>query len=255
MHIHTLPALTDNYIWMIGVNHDALMVDPGVGEIALAALQTECLNLKAILITHSHHDHIGGIDMLLERYPDAQLFGPASVPHFQLKKVHHDEIIHPLPDMSFRVIATPGHTHDHLCYFQLDEQALFCGDALFSAGCGRLFEGNGEDLWVSMQRLRALPEVTRVFCAHEYTASNLRFVQDLWPENSHVVDYSQIVTKRRQSQQPTIPSMIDLEKSINPFLNWDHPQLIRRICEQNPGISTDPASILTALRQAKDRFR
>ncbi len=255
MQIHTLPALTDNYIWMLAQGRDALLVDPGVGEAALAGLKTAGLTLKTILITHCHHDHIGGINLLLEHYPDAQLWGPARVPHTRLKSVHHDEIIQALGGVNFRVIATPGHTLDHLCFYQPDDKILFCGDALFSAGCGRLFEGDGKDLWLSMQRLRELPEETRVFCAHEYTANNLRFVQTIWPENSKVVSYSQIVTKRTLSQQPTIPSTIGLEKSINPFLNWDHPQLIRRICEQNPGISTNPVSMLTALRQAKDGFR
>lgn len=231
-----VPAFDDNYIWLLHDGIQALVVDPGDAAPVHAALAQHHLTLVAILLTHHHGDHTGGIAALRSSY-GVPVYGPANSPA-------HELITHPLENgdsvvvsnWQFAVITVPGHTLDHIAFHSVDESILFCGDTLFLAGCGRVFEGTHEQMYQSLQKLAVLPEDTRVCCAHEYTLSNLRFAATVEPDNTGISDYIVHCEKLRQDNQPTLPSTLGLEKSVNPFLHC-----------QNAGE-------FTRLREWKNRF-
>lgn len=213
-----VPAFDDNYIWLLHDGIQALIVDPGDAAPVHAVLAQYHLTLVAILLTHHHGDHTGGITALCSRY-GVPVYGPANSPA-------HGLITHPLENgdsvvvgnWQFAVIAVPGHTLDHIAFHSIDENILFCGDTLFSAGCGRVFEGTHEQMYHSLQRLAVLPEDTCICCAHEYTLSNLRFAAAVEPQNVEISGYMLQCEKLQRDGLPTLPSTMGLEKSINPFL-------------------------------------
>lgn len=252
-----LPAFKDNYIWCMQLAGKALVVDPGDPAVVESYLQTHNLQLVAILITHHHWDHVDGLPQLQQQWPDARLYLPAAE---QLKIKHtaehcqylnHDELID-IPELavSFQIISTPGHTLGHICYVaSLDQQTwLFCGDTLFSGGCGRLFEGTAAQMHHSLSLLNQLPADTQVFCTHEYTVSNLKFAKEVEPANQVIVEHLDYCQKLREGGNNTLPSSLKLERLINPFLRCNQPSL------QQQWQQSDAPNLFEFLRNWKNRF-
>jgi hydroxyacylglutathione hydrolase len=265
MKLVALPAFSDNYIWMLHDGRQAVVVDPGDAAPVLQALDAEGLSLAAILVTHHHPDHVGGLAGLRPRLL-GKVYGPA-----------HETIptpFEPLDDgaqltvlgMNFTVIDVPGHTAGHIAYFHAatspdtvgqdtaETPILFCGDTLFSAGCGRLFEGTPAQMHASLARLAALPGNTRVCCAHEYTESNLRFAAAVEPANAAVTQAVASCRSLRLQGLPTLPSTIAHERAINPFMRCDAAAVIRAATARGAA-DHGGAAVLGALREWKNNFR
>ena len=217
LKIRPIPAFQDNYIWLIQNGNHVAVVDPGDAAPVISTLQNENLTLDAILITHHHNDHIGGVQSLLKEY-QTQVFAPTNE-HFDFthQAVRENDLIQ-LPNLKLNlsVIDIPGHTNGHVAYYGLNH--LFCGDTLFGGGCGRLFEGTYEQLFNSLNKLAALPDETLIYCAHEYTEHNLRFASLVDSKNLALINRIAITRKVRASNKPSLPSSIGLEKETNPFL-------------------------------------
>jgi hydroxyacylglutathione hydrolase len=257
MHIIPLPAFRDNYIWLMHDGRHAVVVDPGDAAPVEAALQALGLQLEAILVTHHHADHVGGLAALLElrRVP---VYGPAaeSIEHVSHPVCEGDEIHLAAPMLSLRVLEVPAHTAGHVAYVGMDIEpgVLFCGDTLFSAGCGRLFEGTPAQLDAALTRLAALPESTRVFCAHEYTLANLAFARAAEPHNPARDRYASACEALRAQGKPTLPSTIGREREINPFLRCDSPSLLAAVHAHSGQRPQDSRACRAALRAWKDNF-
>jgi len=250
-------AFQDNYIWVIrGISRThAALVDPGDAAPVLAALPRLGIVPAAILCTHHHADHVGGISELLQHFPGLPVYGPAHENIDSLTQRLHDgdEVRLPELGLNFRVLDVPGHTRGHIAY--VGHGWLFCGDTLFSAGCGRLFEGTPGQMLASLTRLAALPEDSAIFCGHEYTAANLRFAAVVEPDNREVRVPQQTVEELRARGQPTLPSTLAVEKRINPFLRTREPS-VRRAAEQHAGRKLETAlEVFTVIRRWKDDFR
>ncbi len=239
LEIILIPALKDNYIWL-GINRElaeVFIVDPGEAAPVLAYLREHSLKPIAILVTHKHWDHTGGIEELVSRYPDLQVYAHAlenvsSVTHHVKDGEVFKLSMWPEP---FTVIHIPGHTLGHVAYYA--KPLLFSGDTLFCAGCGRVFEGTAEQMLASLERLAALPDDTQVYCGHEYTQNNLRFAVQVEPENADIAKRYEAVVNLRSSGKPAVPSDMRLERLTNPFLR----------CKQN-------VAKFRELREWKDRF-
>lgn len=254
-----LPAFTDNYIWMLHDGRNAIVVDPGDAAPVLQALRDMGLSLQAILVTHHHGDHVGGVDGLREVTGAAAVYGPAheTMPE-PITRLSHGDAITAL-GLRFAVLDVPGHTAGHIAYYCADMDGaplLFCGDTLFSGGCGRLFEGTPAQMQASLDQLAALPGLTRVCCAHEYTLSNLKFALAVEPHNQALRDYAGHCAALRQAGQPTLPSRMDTERAINPFLRTRE----ATVAQAARGFDTQidphqPVAVLAALRQWKNEFR
>ena len=217
--ISFVPAFSDNYIWILKTREYAVVVDPGDAKPVLQYLKKRQLELYAILITHHHRDHVGGVDELMAAFPKAKLFDNHTYREAKQRNTGNNQTtiqLGPL-QLSLGLIATPGHTLDHICYY--NDEILFCGDTLFSIGCGRLFEGTAQQMFASLKQLKALPDHTKVYCTHEYTEANLKFALSLQPDNQELLDYAEKVKKWREQGIPSLPSSIGLEKQLNPFLN------------------------------------
>ena len=280
MKLIALPAFADNYIWMLHDGRDAVVVDPGESAPVIAALDAHRLTLAAILVTHHHADHVGGVDALRGRLRGA-VYGPQReripTPYVPLTGGDSVEAL----GLRFDVIDVPGHTSGHIAYFAYFEAAsasetpgqtpsqtrtqtptpttpqrpiLFCGDTLFSAGCGRLFEGTPLQMFDSLERLRRLPGETQVCCAHEYTLSNLKFAQAVEPGNADIAGYTAWCEAQRSAGQPTLPSSIAHEQRVNPFLRCAEPAVALSALEHGAA-SREPAVVLSALRLWKNDFR
>ena len=256
MELIALPAFTDNYIWMLHDGRRALVVDPGEAGPVLRALDAHGLDLAGILVTHHHGDHVGGVDALRPRL-QGPVFGPRREripPPFEALD-DGDRV--QLLGLDFDVIDVPGHTAGHIAYFaQVEGQAplLFCGDTLFSAGCGRLFEGTPAQMFQSLSRLAALPGTSRVCCAHEYTLSNLRFAQAVEPGNAEVTLHTAHCEKLRANGQPTLPSTMAVELKINPFLRCTRQEVVAA-ARRHGATSDDAVDVLAAIRHWKNEFR
>lgn len=264
LELLALPAFTDNYIWMLHDGSEALVVDPGDGAPVRAALDRLKLRLSGILVTHHHGDHVGGLAELLPRL-QGRVHGPARE-HIPVPA----ERFEPLDDgarlsllgLDFEVLAVPGHTSGHLAFHARpagQAPLLFCGDTLFSGGCGRVFEGTPAQMWASLQRLAALPGNTRVCCAHEYTLSNLRFARTIEPRNEALAAYQAWCEARRAQDLPTLPSSMRQELDINPFLRCEQPAVqAAAAAYQDPTLAapaSEPAAVFAILRQWKNEFR
>ena len=252
LDITAIPALRDNYIWLIRHGRFAVVVDPGDATPVIELLDREQLALAAILITHHHQDHQGGVATLQARY-GAAVFGPAkeSITGISRPLIGEETIRLDALGVSFDVFAVPGHTLGHLAFY--GDGCLFCGDTLFGAGCGRLFEGTPSQMHTSLNRLAALPGATRVFPAHEYTASNLRFAQAVEPQNRQIQQRIEEVAALRANNRASLPSSIDVERSTNPFLRCDQPAVIAAARQRQPAAMT-PIDVFTAIRAWKDVF-
>jgi len=258
MNLLALPAFTDNYLWLLHDDHHAVVVDPGQAEPVLQALQKQGLQLQAILVTHHHADHVGGVNAL-RQVTGAAVYGPAReaipAPFTPLAQGHRVNVL----GLGFEVLDVPGHTAGHIAYFcpQMDgAPLLFCGDTLFSGGCGRLFEGTPAQMLDSLDRLAALPGDTRVCCTHEYTLSNLKFASAVEPGNAALLQYLSRCETLRAQGHPTLPSRIDLERNINPFLRTRESAVASAAAGFAPTTDTrDAVAVLAALRAWKNDFR
>jgi hydroxyacylglutathione hydrolase len=256
MNLIALPAFSDNYIWMLHDGHLAVVVDPGESAPVIKALDSHKLQLAAILVTHHHADHVGGVDELRSRL-QGPVYGPRRerIPQPCVALDDGDKV--DVLGLQFQVIDVPGHTSGHIAYFTEDggaEPILFCGDTLFSGGCGRLFEGTPAQMHHSLSRLAKLPGPTRVCCAHEYTLSNLKFARAVEPKNHDLADYTTWCEAQRALGEPTLPSSITTERLVNPFLRCAEPGVA--VMAQTRGApSADPVAVLAALRQWKNEFR
>jgi hydroxyacylglutathione hydrolase len=256
MTLLPLPALTDNYIWMLHNGQEALVVDPGDAQPVFEALKRESLTLRCILVTHHHGDHTGGVQALREA-TGASVFGPAheAMPEPITRLIEGDSVS--ALGMAFTVLDVPGHTAGHIAFYAepADEAPLvFCGDTLFSAGCGRLFEGTPEQMLDSLHKLSALPDTTRVCCTHEYTLSNLRFALAVEPDNVLLQEYNTRCLALRAQALPTLPSSMVLERNINPFLRT-HLESIAHSVDAHDAQGVAAAGVFATLRQWKNTFQ
>ena len=255
MQLFSLPAFDDNYIWLLAdAQGHALVVDPGDDAPVEAALSEHGFRLTTILVTHHHHDHVGGVAALAQRH-GAQVYGPddARIGHIDHHVGDGDTVALSAPHCQFRVLGLPGHTLSHIGY--VGEGILFCGDTLFSLGCGRLFEGTPSQMLDSLDHLAALPDDTRVCCAHEYTQANAAFALTVEADNPalqrRIVDIRQL----RREGKPTLPVSMAQERASNPFLRVDAPQVIAWATRHGAGSGSDRVTRFAALRSAKDGFR
>ena len=250
LEITFIPALADNYIWLLHDGNDAVIVDPGDASAVIWRLKAESYNLKAILVTHHHVDHQAGLPTLLENYP-VPVFGPASESITgRSRPLSGGESIE-LLGKTCEVIAIPGHTLGHLAY--LISGALFCGDTLFTGGCGRLFEGTPAQMVDSLAKLAALPDETLIYCGHEYTEVNLRFSMAVEPGNVLTAKRSAEASFMRLRGRPTVPSTLLQEKQTNPFLRCSEPAVVAAARQRNSA-ANDPVSVFATLREWKNEF-
>ena len=255
LNLVALPAFDDNYIWMLHDGQRALVVDPGDSAVVLDALKRLSLRLETILVTHHHVDHTGGVDVLRDS-TGATVFGPLTetMPE-PIRRLQGGDKVQAL-GLTFDVIDVPGHTSGHIAYYCNSSDAaplLFCGDTLFSGGCGRLFEGTPAQMLASLTKLAVLPGNTRVCCTHEYTLSNLKFARAVEPNNADLIQYQQQCMALRETNVPTLPSTIDRELRINPFLRSDQAEVVHAAQQLDPA-ATDAVAVFTAIRQWKNNF-
>ena len=255
INIHPITAFKDNYIWII-VNKQkrcALIVDPGEAAPVQAYLKQHHLDLHGIFITHHHGDHVYGVVDLINDHP-VPVFGciRSPYPHLTHRVDEGDSIFisHHFP--TYQVLAIPGHTLDHIAYYA--QNALFCGDTLFAAGCGRVFEGTMEQLYTSLQKIAALPEQTNIYCGHEYTLQNLHFAQHIEPTNPDIQQRIKQVTQIRQENHPSLPSLLMEEKKTNPFLRCENPDVIEQASRHAACSLKQPTDVFAALRTWKNEF-
>lgn len=259
--ITPIPAFNDNYIWCLADGDKALVVDPGQAAPVLDHLETQGLTLDTILITHHHPDHVGGVGQLVKACAPQRIVGPAGSPfNGATNTVRPGEQV-VWHGITFDVYGVPGHTLDHIAYFSDTKvggrPVLFCGDTLFVCGCGRLFEGSPEQMRRSLASLRALPDETAVYCAHEYTLANLKFARHWLPDDENLERFEAECQQKRQRSEPTVPSILGDEKRLNPFLRWDDPQVItaaRNYAHSNGLPSDSDNAVFAATRHGKDHF-
>lgn len=252
----TVPAFDDNYLWLIHDGSSAAVVDPGDAGPILDTLATHGLSLVAILLTHHHADHTGGVPRLLQ-HAQVPVFGPAhdNIAAVTRPLVEGDIATIAELSLSLSVLDVPGHTRGHIAYVALEQPWLFCGDTLFAGGCGRLFEGTPAQMRASLAKLAALPDATQVFCAHEYTMANLRFALAAEPGNVSLTERIGREQAKRDHGQPTVPSTIGMEKSTNPFLRDREPAIIDRLIAENRLVGREPTATFAALREWKNNYR
>ena len=253
LQVLPIPAFEDNYLWLIHDGRDAVVVDPGDAVPVEAALRAQRLALRAILVTHSHADHIGGIPALLASR-DIPVYGPAREPVPGLPHAVGDgsRVTLEAPGLVLEVLDVPGHTVGHVAYY--GQNRLFCGDTLFACGCGRI-DQPAAVMHASLQRLAALPEDTFVYCTHEYTAANIRFALSVDPDNQDLLRRRDVVTALRDNGQPSLPSTIGDERRCNPFLRG-HIDVLRRHAEHAARASlASSGAVFAQLREMKNRYR
>ena len=253
IQIVPLRAFKDNYVWTLRDARYAAVVDPGEAKPVLDYLAAENLQLTAILATHHHHDHVGGVAELLQKHT-VPVYGPRGEPITTLTHAvgGGDKVSLEQLGVSFEVLDIPGHTRAHVAYYGAN--MLFCGDTLFACGCGRAFEGTPQQLYASLQKLVALPDDTLVYCGHEYTLANIGFAKVVEPDNAALLEREASDALLRRADRPTLPSTIGREKATNPFLRVTRPAVIASANKYLGKRVSDPAGVFAALRQWKNEF-
>ena len=254
--IFPIRALSDNYVWILVEGEQAIIVDPGEAKPVLETFNELKLDLKGIIITHHHFDHTGGIQELKDQF-NCDVFGPGGG-HIQgISNPLNDNEEFDLLGKKFIALATPGHTLDQLAYYSEEacsEPILFCGDTLFSAGCGRIFEGTPLQMHESISRFSILPENTKVYCGHEYTQSNLAFAITVEPDNQFIKNKIKEVNNLRESDKETLPSDIGSELKINPFMRCEEKTVIDAATNYSGNQLKEPHEVLGVIRDWKDNF-
>lgn len=255
MQVIPVSAFSDNYVWTIRDDRHAVVVDPGDAQPVLDYLARERLQLVAILNTHHHSDHVGGNALLLARYPGTPIYGPQDE---RIADVTHrvgdgNRVTLPHFGITLEVSEIPGHTRSHIAFH--GHGLLFCGDTLFAAGCGRLFEGTPEQMHRSLSRLAALPGDTNVYCGHEYTVSNIKFARAVEPDNGVLAEWGMRAQKLRDDDQPTLPTTLSLELATNPFMRCTVPGVIAAASRQAGRPLSNPVDVLATLREWKNGYK
>lgn len=256
LSVLAVPAFNDNYLWLINDGVNAAVLDPGDAAPVIDALNANHLSLAAILLTHHHADHVGGVPDLLQRFK-VPVFGPRAeqIPDVTVPLAEGDRAAIPELSLRFSVLDVPGHTRGHIAYVEAEQGWLFCGDTLFAGGCGRLFEGTPAQMMTSLSKLAALPDATQVYCAHEYTLANLRFAKEVEPDNPALIERIRTEQAKRDQGQPTVPSSIGLEKSTNPFLRFRQPGIAQRLRAAGRIDGDEQVAVFAALRAWKNDYR
>ena len=251
MNLNSISAFQDNYIWVLS-NDDGrcVIVDPGEAEPVLKAIEQNQWQPEVIMLTHHHHDHVGGVAAICAKFPHLVVYGPAETQNKGTTRVVKDGEKILILGLEFSVIATPGHTSGHISYFSFPY--LFCGDTMFSGGCGRLFEGTPAQMYQSFKKIDALPEDTLICCAHEYTLANMKFAMHILPEDIAIQEYYRKVNELRAKNQKTLPVTLKNERKINLFLRTDDVDLVKKIKEETNMLQ--PEDCFAWLRSKKDDF-
>lgn len=255
INLKPLPSLSDNYIWVIinTINSTAVIIDPGAATVCVNFLEQQNIRPVAILVTHRHWDHVNGIEQLIKKY-DIPVYGPATefIPCLTAPLTSHDSFSIPEIKLDFQAMDLSGHTAGHIGY--LTDNMLFCGDTLFSAGCGRLFSGTAEQLHAALQRIKQLPADTTIYCAHEYTLDNLRFAQVVEPDNAAIQSRVEEVKTLRAKNLPSLPSTLENEMRYNPFLRTDRVNIMKTVAQHSGQNIDNSEDCFRYLRIWKDRF-
>ena len=251
MNLNSIPAFQDNYIWVLSNDEGrCLIVDPGDAAPVLKAIAENQWQPEVILLTHHHQDHVGGVKELVQNFPKLVVYGPAETQDKGVTHIVEDGDSALILGHEFSIFATPGHTLGHICYFS--HPYLFCGDTLFSGGCGRLFEGTASQMYQSLKKISALPDDTLICCAHEYTLANMKFALSILPHDSFINDYYRKVKELRAKNQITLPVILKNERQINVFLRTEDIDLINEINKET--ILQQPEERFAWLRSKKDTF-
>lgn len=251
MNLISIPAFQDNYIWVLADDKDrCIIVDPGEAAPVMKAIEENGWQPEAILLTHHHNDHVGGVPALREKFPHLEVYGPQETQNKGTTRVVEEGQNVLILEWEFSVFATPGHTSGHICFYSFPY--LFCGDTMFSGGCGRLFEGTPEQMYQSFQKINALPEETIICCAHEYTLANMKFALSILPEDPAIQDYYHKVKELRAKKLNTLPVILKNERQINLFLRTDDIDLINKISQETK--LQQPEQRFAWLRSKKDNF-
>ena len=253
IQVTPIPAFHDNYIWALHDDKKAIVVDPGDAAPVLDFLRRRKLELVTILITHHHNDHIGGNRDLLACYP-VPVYGPAgeAIDTLTTRLKENDEVTLPAFDLTFKVLDIPGHTAGHIAY--VGHGMVFCGDTLFACGCGRLFEGTPAQMHASLGKLAALPGDTQVYCAHEYTLSNIAFARAVEPDNDALLKREFTEREKRGRNIPTVPSTIALELATNPFMRSEIAAVVAAANKRSQTLHPTPIDVLATIRAWKNSF-
>ncbi len=249
-------AFRDNYIWMIESGSQAILVDPGDAVPVLNTLKQRKLQLAGILLTHKHNDHIGGVTNLLKKFT-VPVYGPANDGIAEVThplKEGDTVIFDALGDFQLSVLDVPGHTLGHIAYYAASQKWLFCGDLLFGAGCGRIFEGTPAQMYASISKIAALPDDTLIYAGHEYTIPNLKFAAAVEPDNPAIPERVKACIEKRRKYMPTLPSTLAEEKATNPFMRADKATVIDRMVSLEKLSEKTPVATFAAIREWKDNY-
>ena len=252
--IEPIKAFDDNYIWLMTTNEGSIVIDPGESINLLKTIEQNDIKLVAILITHHHYDHTGGIEELLIKYPNLKVYGPINNIDSIKSRLMDGEKLN-IIGVDFEVIEIPGHTLDHIAYYANINSSpiLFCGDTLFAGGCGRVFEGTFDQMYESLMKLKKLPKNTRIYCGHEYTINNLKFAKAVEPDNIDLITRYNEALELRKNNIPTLPSTISIELKTNPFFRASENN-VQKIISNKFKTGLNEKEIFSALRQWKDNY-